>query len=405
MSQDNASTLIRSSPDGMRRTVVITGTFDVRNYGDLLFPLVAAYNLEPAGFRVRAASPVGKDTGWKDTFPVQSLTEALLGEDPLDGILIGGGNIVHVNPVKLSDYVDSGVADWAYPRLWLGATLAAAARGVPVAWNAPGVPGPLEQSIRPTVDAALTAAAYLSVRDTASAASLDAPKALTMHVCPDPVLQLAEIWPKQSLADEFRTLLERSSADPEATFIAVHAKERSLRGRPESLAITIEKFCKSRGVVPILIGIGACHGDDIICQRICAALDIPHVDMSRPGGLREIAAAIAHCAVYMGASMHGYITAAAYGVPGAIVGRPRLDKVAGLLGHLERRGDEARDWDEALGKAAIRLETGKTRIPDAVSEAITRHWSHVRDALSTSERQVAVDRTFLEYTLKTLGRT
>ncbi len=384
------------------RNIILTGTFDVPNYGDLLFPLIAAHNLSPWGGIVRAVSPTGRETGWEDTAPVASFGDALLGEAPVDGVLIGGGNIIHSDPVTLPDYVEAGVAERAYSEMWIGASLAAAARGVPVAWNAPGVPGPLASVTMPLKDAVLTSADYLCVRDEASLRHLAAPAGLAPEVVPDTALQLAEIWPKAGLAPTFRSVLERSGVDPDAAFLAVHVKERSLR-RDENLAVALETFCRAQSLTPILIGIGACHGDDRICGRIAEQLSIPKIDLSRPEGLREIAACISHACAYVGASMHGYVTAAAYGTPGVIVGRPRLPKMAGLLRHLGREGDEAADWDEGFGKARIRLRSGPTEIPAHVHEALASHWDRVRAALARRPEVVQRQRALLLHYIETRG--
>ncbi|MGR3322905.1 MAG: polysaccharide pyruvyl transferase family protein [Pseudooceanicola sp.] len=382
---------------GEGRRIVLTGTFDVRNYGDLLFPLIAAHNLSPWGGTVRAVSPTARQPGWDDAAPVEAFGDVLLGTDPIDGVMIGGGNIIHADPVTLPDYVEAGVAQRAYAELWVGATLAAAARGVPVAWNAPGVPGPLASATTPLKDAVLTAADYLSIRDDESLGNLAAAGDLDAKVVPDTALQLAEIWPKAGLAPTYLDVLARNGADPEAAFLAVHVKERSLR-RNENLAISLEAFCRAQNLTPILIGIGACHGDDAVCARIARQLSIPSVDLSRPAGLREIAACIAHASAYVGASMHGYVTATAYGTPGVIVGRPRLPKMAGLLRHLGRKSDEATDWDEGFGKVRIRLRSGPTEMPAHILEDLHAHWDRVRTALaSRSEASRSQRRLLLKH--------
>lgn len=360
--------------------IILTGTFDVRNYGDLLFPLIAAHRLRPFGLQIVAASPTGRDTGWRDAMPPLPLDAALFGPAVFDGVLIGGGNIIHARPVTLPDYVAAGVADRAYPDLWLGATLAASRRQVPVAWNAPGVPYEFAPTERLAVRAALEAASYRAVRDTSSASFLECGP---IHVVPDTALGLAAMWPYPSLEPDFRALLARSASVPPGPYVAVHVKARSLDEPLHQLAARLRDFRATTGRTPVLIGIGQCHGDDIVAAALARELDGLCIDLSKPLGLREIAAAIAFSDAYVGASLHGYITAASYGRHGVIVGRPLLPKMQGFLSHIGRNMDEAATWAAALGLMTNRLGLAPPIVPPFAISALELHWQAVAKALMT----------------------
>lgn len=356
---------------GKARTIVLTGTFDVRNYGDLLFPLIAEARLRPFGLRVVPASPTGRDTGWLDALPPRALHEAL--EGPCDGLLIGGGNIIHDRPVTLPDYVAAGVAEGAYPALWLGASLTMARRGLPVAWNAPGVPYDLDTGARAAAAPAIRAAAYLALRDQASVDFLGAGQ-----VVPDTALGLSALWPRAGLMPEFRAL----TAGGPGPFVAIHVKERSLDEPLDQLAARLGAFRARTGRLPILIGIGACHGDDLVTAELAARMAGQCIDLARPPGLRAIAAAIAFADGYVGASLHGYVTAASYGVRGLIVGKPKLPKMQGFLAQIAREADEAAAWPEALDRMAARFDQPPPRVPPAALDALEAHWQAVVQALT-----------------------
>ena len=359
---------------------MLTGTFDVRNYGDLLFPLVAAHRLGPHGISVRPASPTGRETGWRDAVVPAPLVDALFGQDPFDGVLIGGGNIIHAREVNLPDYVEAGAAQWAYGALWQEATLAACQRKVPVVWNAPGVPKAFDPTEHRTLQAVLAAASYVAVRDDASAQFV---LPFSAQVVPDTVLGLASLWPRPTLEADFRGLLARKEACGDRPFVAIHVKERSMDGPLEALAALVDDFSLTTGHMPLLIGIGQCHGDQTIAARLAAALTVPCIDLSEPLGLREIAAAIAYSGGYVGASLHGYISAVAYGRAGVIVGRPRLPKMQGLLTQLGREADECPDWRSAFDQMAARISKPGPGVPDAVLSALDRHWTMVATAFTT----------------------
>lgn len=383
------------------RRVFQTGTFDVQNYGDLLFPLLADFHLKPWDVDILPISPTGFDTGWRDTMNARAFAAMLRDPGKIDAVLIGGGNIVHAEPALLRDYEAASVSDRAYAELWLGATLVAAVRNIPALWNAPGVPIALTEELEAAgATIALRAADYLSVRDAASAKNLG-PNPPECRVVPDTAADLARMWPRPVLALPFKTLIERKAAPPDAKFLAIHVKQRSLDSDHAAIAAQIEQFAKSHELTPILVAIGLCHDDHVTARRIARHLRIAHVLLDDPIGLTEIAAAIAHATLYLGASLHGYITSAAYDVPGVVVAQPPLVKFAGFLAHIDRPEDLAEDWRAAFAIGASRLaEPPLRRIPDAVFQALDAHWERVASALVAPAPKMVERTRFLRHYVK-----
>lgn len=378
------------------KRVFQTGTFDVKNYGDLLFPLIAAFRLKPRNIDIVPISPTGAAAGWRDTVQPSGFAEMLQNGDRIDGVLIGGGNIIVAGSVALHDYIVAGISDRAYPALWFGATLAAAIRNIPVVWNAPGVPASLSARIKTAgATAALKAADWLSVRDQASATNLGKTVESCM-VVPDTVADLARMWPRSFLEPDFRALVERKNASPDARFAVIHVKQRSLDSDHATIAAAIDEFARNHGLTPILVAIGPCHDDHLIARKISDQLRILHILLDDPIGLREIAAAIAYAALYVGASLHGYITSAAYDVPGVIVARPLLAKFAGFLSHIDRPHDLASDWRAGLALGAAALHAPRTqRIPDTVFAALDAHWDRVGATFANPAQRMAERTRFL----------
>jgi hypothetical protein len=225
---------------------------------------------------------------------------------------------------------------------------------------------------------------------------------------PDTVVELARMWPHHSLTTVFKTLVERKMAPPDAKFLTVHVKERSLDRDHAGIAGVIEQFAGARGLTPLLVSIGLCHGDHVTARRIARHLRTAHVLLDDPLGLAEIAASIAHAAVYVGASLHGYITSAAYDVPGVVVARPPLVKFAGFLAQIDRAQDLAVDWDQAFELAAAHLVgSAVQRIPDATFRRLDAHWERVHAAIVTPAKKMVARTRFLrryvEHGMRTLG--
>lgn len=381
------------------RQVFVTGTFDVENYGDLLFPLVAAARLGPHGYAVVPVSPTAERTRWADAAPCVALGEMLSEHLKPHGVLIGGGNIVHAGAANLIDY-DADGPGWAYASLWLGATIAATLRNLPVIWNAPGVPRPLAAMAglkHVMVRQAFEAANYVSVRDQASAEHLGPTGGATVAVVPDTAVDVARLWPRERLAATFARLLERKGMAPGGRTVSLHVKARSTELSPEQMGAAIGAFAAARGLVPVLLPLGLCHHDDVTVRRIGRHLPGPAVVVDDPQSLEEIAAVIASASLHLGSSLHGYITAAAYDVPSLLVGRPALPKFAGFLDHIGRPQDLVARWEDAFAGADARLAEGAAGplVPAAVHAALDAHWARVVAELSAPRANMLQQARFL----------
>jgi hypothetical protein len=370
------------------RTVLMTGMFDMKNFGDLMFPLIAQHRLQARGFTVLPVSPTGRDTGFPDALPSISLKDMLRGErEDVCGILIGGGYMIHTHKMHfLEEYDVDGLADFAGAGLWLGAALSAVTRNVPMLWNAPGVPHPFAGSQRALIDAALAAADYVSLRDRGSIELLKAPPALSPAIVPDPVADIARLWRPDALQQVFRALVQRKGGRTNTGYLSLHFRFRSVEKiGVAALAERVDAFSQAHGLQPLLVAVGQTHADDVLAREIAGHLKTPHIVLDDPQSLMEIAAAVGGSRLYMGSSLHGYVTAAAYGVPGVLVAQPSYRKFQGFLDHTGRSRDLARDWGEAFDIGARLANEGiAQRVPDSVATALDAHWDRILAALETT---------------------
>ena len=359
------------------KNVLLFGTFDVANYGDLLFPLLAQRRLGTTGVTVVPVSPTSGDAGYSDAArPISCVDVADQNGVPVDGILIGGGNIIHARKSGL--YEEFGVAPTAYSSLWLGATMFACANKIPVAWNAPGVPHKIPASMRLLARACFDAADYISVRDEKSQLNLRAKSHLEVAVVPDTALEISRLWPLRELA----------AARPEALrslerYIAVHVKRRSAEDFAQ-LAKGLDELSVATERPIVLLALGRCHGDDVAAQELGALMQRPNVVLDNLASLQETTAAIALADIYVSTSLHGYISSYSYGRPGILVTRPELPKFDAFATHVGRTEDLVRDWPMALDLAHKRLQRMPERqgtIPQALMGRLDEHWAAIERAL------------------------
>jgi len=375
----------------MKRRVFLTGTFDVENYGDLLFPLIARQRLAALGVDVLPVSPTTTTTRFADAIAPIAVPDMFDPEVQAEGVVIGGGYIIHSQSGDFLDaYREAGLGRHAYPSLWIGATIAAAIRDIPAMWNAPGAVVPFPRSRRETtVASVLRAADYVSVRDPGSLVFLDPPRDVTAVVTPDTAAGLAELWSAKELDSAFYALIERKGGDPDNAFWSIHLRLRSLGDMAiEELAAAIDRVARSMALRPLLVAIGPSLGDGDAARHLAERLDTSPIVLDDPQTLIEMTAAIRGSRLYTGASFHGYVAAAAFGVPAIVVARPAHRKFDGFVTQIGRPQDMARSWTDALAMAEARPpERDGTMIPPAVTEAVRLHWERIADCLDHPERR------------------
>ncbi|QCB94537.1 polysaccharide pyruvyl transferase family protein [Cellulomonas shaoxiangyii] len=353
------------------------GTFDVLNYGDLLFPLLVRHRLSDLFDEIVHVSPVGGQP-YLDVPASISTREATALS--FDAVIVGGGNILHTRTTNLPTY--RSVRSSAYADLWVGAARQAIRDKAPLVINAAGAPrAPIGLS-RPAARAALRAADYVAVRDEKSAATLQLDSDLSLAVVPDTALELSDAAPdtrdgRGEWPDELRSA-------PAHGYVVAHLNGRYGHRDHQHAAAALDAVATATGRRICLIGIGECHGDDELARSVGAAMATAPIVFDRPRSARAVIEAIRNSAGYVGSSMHGYVTAASYGVPAAlVVDSAAQHKFDGLLAHLGGTRVSWKSWDEAAGaltrgglNALGRLDTTRAR------KAINAHWDEVRRVLT-----------------------
>jgi hypothetical protein len=126
---------------GRRHRVGIVGTFDIENYGDLLFPLLAQAELAArlGDVEVVPFSYAARDAAdWP--YRVEPLSELARLAPDLDALLIGGGYLIRFDAEVAPGYGPVPGSGIHHPTgYWLGPALLALAQGLPVVWSAPGM--------------------------------------------------------------------------------------------------------------------------------------------------------------------------------------------------------------------------------------------------------------------------
>lgn len=294
---------------GREWQIGIVGTFDVENYGDLLFPLLAEAELRErlGSVRMHRFSYRAKSVpDWPyEVTSVRDLPDRI---DMLDGLLIGGGFLIRFDKIVAEGYGPPSPAIHHPTGYWLTPALMAVDRGIPLAWNAPGMHcNDIPRWAEPLMHIALGGSAWIAVRDEPSRRVLAryAPPS-GVQLVPDTAFGLSRILP-DSPSEEWQKL--RASLGLDRPYIAV----QPIRWTDEKFPAFLEKHAARFADYQLLaLPIGPVLGDD---ARLLGGARKKFVELPYWPHPLLMAEIIANASAVIGYSYHLAITALTAGVP------------------------------------------------------------------------------------------
>jgi lipopolysaccharide transport system ATP-binding protein len=244
--------------------VAMVGTFDIANYGDLLLPLIAAHELrsrlggeyEPTLYSYRPMS--GAD--WPHE--VRSLARLREEIGKFELLLVGGGQLIRFDRAYPAGYGPSDASVHHPLGLWLTPMLLAAAAGVPIALNAPGVSADIPSWLDAPMTAAVHATGHLAVRDETSALLLrERVEGASVGIVPDSgfgASSLLAVNPSARFADLMSDL-----GGAEHGYIVVQPSPELLDYAGAVRAVI--SAARERGLAVLELPFSPAHGDRIGC--------------------------------------------------------------------------------------------------------------------------------------------
>lgn len=355
--------------------VGVVGTFDLENYGDLLFPLIAEAELtERLGsvklhrFSYHAKTP----PEWP--YEVTSVADLAREAIPLDALLIGGGFLIRFDKAVAPGYGPPAPGIHHPTGYWLTPALMALQRGVPVIWNAPGMHrNEIPAWAEPLLKLALDLSGYVAVRDAPSQAALARLTTGPITVVPDTAFGLPRLLARTPSGEVTRLREAAGLTEPYVVVQAALGLEDFLR--------FVKKYAdRFRGLRFLALPIGPVLGDDpaILEEGLPEVVRLP--SWPHPLLLAEL---ISQAEAVVGHSYHLAITALAAGVPVFTTQDLSQGKYSALagLGAIFRLPVESRldpDWLLArLGKAA------PSAAVRSMLDSLAGHWDHVAEVLRT----------------------
>jgi lipopolysaccharide transport system ATP-binding protein len=367
--------------------VGVVGTFDVENYGDLLFPLIAQKELAERLGQVELLSfSYQARTAAEWPFPVTSVTELPRLAPSLDAMLLGGGFLVRFDKSVAAGY-GPPTAEIHHPTgFWLSPAQICLQHGVPLVWNSPGADyQDIPSWAGPLLELALSQSQYIAVRDEPSRAALQPFAAASrIEIVPDTVFGLAR-WMPDPPSFELNRLRDANGLT--GPYIIL----QGVRGLDDCYRFLKRHADRLRRYRYLALEIGPVNGDDD--TRPDPGLpDLVRLPVwPQPFLLGEL---IRQAAAVIGPSYHLAVTALGAGVPvftpanlgiGKFPGLADLDGIHPLPAELDH---DAEWFLSRLGRSAI-----SPQVASAV-ERLAAHWDRVAEVVrgGATDSAIAVGR-------------
>lgn len=307
------------------------GTFDCKNYGDILFPdvlsteLAKRLNVE----EIILFSPIGgmKPFDNRVVVPLADLEKEHL-KKPFDAFICGGGDILRLdtNLVRNRSKYDmngTGADMWLYPMM-LGKKY-----HIPVLLNAPGAPSRFWGNEKEMARIAFREIDYICTRDSRSAGLLNECTDEDVKVTPDSIFLIQQTYSDSELEKTYAHL-KKEIGIPEHFFVfqmcafedqlPVIAYEEKLR--------EIETWLDARCV---FMPIGYVHNDVEVLKELNQAVSRPFYMIERELAPVEMLSVLRKAKCFVGTSMHGCLTSMVFQTPTITINSFQSIKLHGLF--------------------------------------------------------------------------
>jgi hypothetical protein len=361
-----------------RRAVVrqinvgIFGTFDVRNYGDLLFPIIAQKELSSRDERMKVVPYSYNAMNRNDWFyPVKAVTQVDSDMDNLSAFMIGGGHLLRFDENVALNYFPPNDTVTHPTGYWLAPALTAISAGRPLIWNAPSSSYEFANWGKGFVPFVLANSAYVAFRDEESAETVRKYGYQgQIDVVPDTAFGLGRFFSIKGLWTRSSRLLKAIALT--RPYYIVQANEH---------CVDLWREVQSRDPTAawLMIEVSPALGE----SRANCDLQGECKCFSQWPSPLDLAALVASSSGVVCSSLHLSITAICYGKPSL---RPETHKI-GKYGTLQQF--ESVFWGKGENEVAKFLSWhGRTdRRLAGQEEGVKRHWDKVYDSIL--ERRVS----------------
>ncbi len=353
------------------------GTFDVENFGDLLFPTVLENRFQ--NYSVDLFSPVGDmEKPFEKNRYVYSIRqfEECCKKQKYRVVLIGGGDIIRVDRNIAVDYLsnyEASVALWQYP------VLIANKYNIPVVFNNPGIPMPFSKYEQQLTKLLLQNVDYISVRDHRSKEYLQKCGVTDVQVIPDTVYSIPEYFKKEELHQIKADLVEKSVLPAWDNYIIFQhntVNEEDL----QELRKILDWLTKEKTYNVLLMPIGYVHSDSKFMEKLMDEGNERLFFCKEKLTPKEMCAVLSMSSGYIGTSMHGAIVSYAYGKQIVSINTAKMSKITGFLELIHKEDAEVHHIKELKDVVEKQFSiTYQKEDYDQVCQKIEGHFRYIEE--------------------------
>ena len=391
------------------------GTFDVENYGDLLYPIVFRHLVKTHVQHYSPLPGVGPNEAGFATESIRSLFRN--GHAAPRTLVIGGGDILRtdwdlvarhygrssrLSRKHLRRAIGTGAAlgytlskstnffAKRFRERWLDYPAAGPflihPRALPeqptVAYVSCGVPHEFPADQADEVRDTLEHARFVALRDEQSAEKLVAAGIdCELRVAPDLVVTLSDQFDRSELSIQGRKILSRFGVREDLPLLCFQSQPYPgfLEG---DILHELRRYKERRNVEVVALPLGYCHGDHEFLQSLAKQSNgiVKYADVY---SIFDMLAIIAASDVFVGTSLHGNITAFSFGIP-HVFGPLPVAKAEGFLKITNLPVElKMRSWKELNDKIdeatmlggdffLTKAREAKARVYELIDEIISR---------------------------------
>ncbi len=298
--------------------IAFAGTFDVENYGDLMFPVVFECAMKKRGldFKLTLFSPSEKaPEALDDSKIVYSFRDFddLNKKYHFDALVVGGGALIHFRDFDI--FLPNQKKRSVYHNIhsWLSLIYLASKNNIKILFNLPQVPFEIPEELQDLAKAAFSQVDYLSVRDDFSKQNIEkiykkSESKPIIKVFPDTVCVVNELFDEDELLKIKNKILE-----PNSKYMVFHFQFADKIS--EEVFNDLKKIADdaiNRGLKVVLLPIGYTHGDMTTMEDFNRRYDKKCIVFNRKLDVIEMTAILANCEYYVGMSFHGSVVSIAF---------------------------------------------------------------------------------------------
>lgn len=372
-----------------RYRVAQIGTFDVENYGDILFPDVLKKNMEQLDLEVELFSPKGNCYKPFDNvfvYPISQLEERCK-ENRYDALIIGGGDLIYIDALPTEAYQ---TIDYISFDVWQIPILLGEKYNIPVIWNAPGVPFPFVQSERQLVREFTEASDYVSVRDEMSSQLLQKCGVTNVRVVPDTIFSLKNLYPTKEMLALHKNLYAKGQVPFKENYVVFQHNVKHIANDVylNEIRQFLTELLNKTDYQILLMPIGYVHHDEKFLQNfedIC-----PQRMKLLKGKLdtKEMTAVLAASEAYVGTSMHGAVVSYVYEKPVVCINAMHLQKMKGIMLQMQCPQYEVEDITQLMTVFLQAIEK-PVAFNQGLTEQIDRHFQMMQQIIKEGRKCVS----------------